>query len=299
MTRYYQLATFLQRAPNVLIQAYLDSHEIANDLAWKGRKARDTDDIYKFLMGLDGERKAEIHRNFEKINELACPSAMKAVYQSCNALKQTAVIAELDKKGGAYERAMWLFLDHRTLFDLATKFDKVRTDSWKYCGVGTDHELEYDQKNTDDFKESIKNLYKLQGDARYCKVEHYEDDGTHFFFAYPEGKAEIIPQYGDSEDDIQNHTIKRLHEVVFVYNSESGVLKTNAKGTKNEIASLQEKFCKNILGMDSLPEKNNVNFNLEILKEADFDFALNDDEIEVEGIKLKEVRFGKRSGRIG
>lgn len=291
MARYYQLATFLQRAPNALIQAYLISQEIPNDLTWKDRKARDTDDIYELLMGLASERRVEIKRDFEVINDLACPSAMKAVYQACNVSSQKTVIVELDKMSGAYEMAMWLFLNHRKLFDLATKFDRVRRDSWKYCGVGANDDFEYDPKKSDNFKESIKNFYKLQGDARYCKVKHYEDDGAHYYFAYPEGKAEIVPQYGNSEEEIIDLTIKKLHEVIFVYNSESGILKTNARGTEEEVASLQEKFCKHILDIDSLPEKDNVNFNLNILKKSDFDFVLDDDEINVEGVKIKEIRF--------
>lgn len=291
MARYYQLATFLQRAPNDLIQAYLISREVSNDLTWKDRKARDTDDIYELLMGLASERRVEIGKEFEVINDLACPSAMKAVYQSCNALNQKPVIEELDKMDGAYQKAMWLFLDHRKLFGLATKFDMVRRDSWKYCGVGANDDFEYDKGKLDNFKESIKNFYKLQGDARFCKVEHYEDEDSHFYFAYPEGKPEIITLYGDNEEDIRNHTIKRLHEVIFVYDSESGILKTNARGTDEEVASLQEKFCINILSIASLPEKDNVSFNLNILKEPDFDFVLEDDEINVEGVKIKEIRF--------
>ncbi len=291
MARYYQLATFLQRAPNALIQAYLISREIPNDLAWKDRKARDTDDIYELLMGLASERRVEIKRDFESINELACPSAMKAVYQACNVSIQKTVIVELDKMSGAYEMAMWLFLNHRKLFDLATKFDRVRRDSWKYCGVGANDDFEYDPKKSDNFKESIKNFYKLQGDARYCKVKHYEDGGSHYYFAYPEGKAEIVPQYGNSEEEIIDLTIKKLHEVIFVYNSESGILKTNARGTKEEITSLQEKFCKHILSIDSLPKKDNVKFNLDVLKTPGFEFPLDDGEIRVEGIKLKEIRF--------
>jgi len=291
VARYYQLATFLKRVPNELIQTYLKLQEINNDLTWKNRKPKDIDDIYEFLTGIDGERGIVIKRDFEAINELACPSAMKAIYQSCNALNQKTVITELDKMDGSYERSMWLFLKHRVLFNLATKFDMVRRDSWKYCGVGEGRELKFDKNNSDKFKESIKNFYKLQGDARFCKVEHYEDDDSHFFFAYPEGKAEIIPQYGDSEEEIRDQIIKKLHEVIFVYSSKTGILKTNARGTKEEIAVLQDKFCKYILGLDSAPEKDNVKFNLDIIKQPDFGFVLDDNEINVEGVKLKEIRF--------
>ncbi len=296
MARYYQLATFLQRAPNDLIQDYLGWKDIPNDLVWKDRKAKDTDDIYKLLMSLDGERRAKIKRDFESIFELACPSAMKAVYQACNVRKKKPIIAKLDEMTGYYRIAMWLFRKHGKLFDLATKFDIVRKDSWKYCGVGTNENFKYDGGKKENFKGSIKDFYKLQGDARYCKVKHYEEGGSHYYFAYPEGKAEIIEQYGNSEEEIIDLTIKQLHEVVFVYNSETGILKTNAKGTIKEIASLQEKFCKHILDIASLPKKDNVKFNLEVLKAPGFEFPLDDNEIKVEGVKLREVRFVVEAG---
>ena len=59
--------------------------------------------------------KKQIKVDFEKIHDLACPSAMKAVYQSCNMLNQEEVIAKLDQIDGSYERAMWLFLNHEYL----------------------------------------------------------------------------------------------------------------------------------------------------------------------------------------
>lgn len=291
MTRYYHLATFLNRVPNTSLLAYFQSREIVNELVWKDRKEKDTDDIYSFISTLGPEKKKEIDRDFEKIHDLACPSAMKAVYQACNIKNQKKVIAELDQMNNSYERAMCLFLKYEVLFDLATKLDKIRTGNWKYCVVKTDHDLNCNGKHIDNFKESIKDFYKLQGDARFCKVDPYEHEGLHYFFAYPEGKAETIPQYGNSETDIRDLIIKRLHEVIFVYNKQTGILKTNAPGTTQEIASLQEKFCVHILDLNGLPRQDNVIFHLEELKENAGNFPLDDNEINVEGVRLKEIRF--------
>lgn len=291
MARYYHLATFLNRVPNALLPVYFQFRKIENDLVWKNRKEQDTDDIYSFLENLDRDKKAIIKKDFEKIHDLACPSAMKAVYQACNMLNQKKVIAELDQMKNSYERAMWLFLKHDALFDLATKLDKVRTGSWKYCVAKTDGELKYDGKHVTNFKNSIKDFFQLQGDGRFCRVLSYEYEGKHYFFAYPEGKAETIPQYGNSETDIQDLTIKRMREVIFVYNKQTGILRTNAPGTTPEIASLQEKFCVHILALDGLPRQDNVMFHLEELKGNAGNFPLDDDEINVEGVRLKEIRF--------
>ncbi len=291
MARYFHTAKFLQRTPNAMIQEYLLSQGIDNDLTWQGRDERDTDDIYTLVAGLDSHENTRIKFNLERVHDLACPSAIKRVYQACNIFNRSDIIEGLDQLQSDHGRAMWLFLNHEKVFELATQLNKERFGSWKYCVLGTQNKLNCDNTSVNAFKESLKSFYKLQGDARYCKIDLYTCGQAHYFFTYPEGKAEIIPQYGNSEKEIKNLTIQKLHEVIFIYNSESGILKTNAIGTKEYIMSLQEQFCTCLLGMDTLPRQDNTIFDLNILKEPGFEFPLDDDETNVEGIKLKEVRF--------
>lgn len=304
----YSPKHFVRQTPNHLIEQYLQSLnicpeveiEIKNDDGERQEKKiqiselgeTHVDPILELIESLEPLVQARIERDFRDMDERACKAGIRCLIEESRWEGHHLDIAdELEKMGNHYERAMWVFLNHKKVFDNSGNFQKMdnmtfrKASAWKgLVPFQFDDELE-------DFKQKMIEYYKPEGRGKHCKIEVLKRScpDRYCYFVYLEDYGDILNEF--EGDELKHKPIKPAFEVIFAYHPDSGRIETNAKGKKDQIQALHEAFCQGVLNMEKLPDNDSNMYKLEKLKTR-FDFTPRDPQDNISSVKLKYLELG-------
>lgn len=120
MTRQYSPKNFLRKTPNTLLKKYFDSKEVLQQIAWGELKETDTEPIIEALQELSNDDRTSIEQEFRDINEQACEAGVRVLLEEEGSDFHNLHLGDtFEQMSSHYERACWMFLNHRNVFAIA------------------------------------------------------------------------------------------------------------------------------------------------------------------------------------
>ncbi len=310
----YSPNNFIRRTPNCLLEKYLKSKGIAPQVEIEvksvdGENQKKTINVseleenqFKPIIALidllEQEKQAEIEKDFRDIDERACKADIACLIEESQWEGHNLDITEnIEQMSNHYERAMWVFLNHPTVFKNSGHFQKMDGVAFKkaYVWKGlTPNQLD---SELEDFKQKMIEHYKKEGRGKHCFIEVLKRSAPerYCYFVYLEDYGDILNEF--EGEIIKGKPVKPTFEVIFVYHTESGRIETNTRAKRDRIKQLHEAFCQGVLNMEKLPDKDSRMYNLEKLKTR-FNFMPRDPQDNIAFVKLKfielEVDFKRR-----
>ena len=293
MSRNYSPKTFLRKTPNALLKEYFAAKGVLGEIDFNKLGETQVDLVIAAMEALPVRKRTEIEQEFRQINELACELGVCVLLEEGQSPFHGLDLAEtFGGMGSHYERAFWMFLNHREVFDIAADLAYMdRVSSWRNRDVGVGLTPAVEKKDLEALAAGLSEFYRQEGRGYHCVVDNYlrEDPERHCYFAYPEDYGTVDMELNEQEEFIKRAR-KPAFEVVFVYRPQTGILETNAKGRKDQIEKLLGIFCRVILGLDGLPDKPSERYDLAPLKDPSLSLA-TDPEDGIEGVFIRMLRF--------
>jgi hypothetical protein len=241
MSRNYSPKTFLRKTPNSILKEYFKKKNPLTDINFDSLGETEIEPITQALDKLlQGQRK-EVEVEFQRINEMAYEDGVRVLLEEAG-----SVFHNLDWSGtfaqmkNPYEHVFWAFLNHRTIFDIASDLARMdRVSSWRRRYVGEGLSPAIKPGDLENLAKALIGYYKNQGRGEHCKVDNYlrQEPERHCYFTYPEDYGTTDMVY-DEKGEFRLLTKRPAVEVIFVYKPDTGVLETNARGKKEEIEKL-------------------------------------------------------------
>lgn len=275
MARQYAIKTFLRVSPVALLQEYLLSKGIGQEIAWEEVTTRNLTPILDAIGKATPTVVAEINTVFHKLNALDSEGGRKILIDEAEfwQINLTDKFLELESH---LEAAFWALIHYPNIFEVSASFqhaDSLPGRSWRKrfdipCdSVGTD------AVSKRRLEEGV-SAYYVQNEARgqLCKIDHYLRGNQLYWFAYPQDYTTTNLEY-DDQNEFVPRPVKPAFEVIFLLDPDFGTLEIYAKGKSSVVEDLQEIFGKTILGVAlGKPDKTGVTLNLNHLKDRNFSF---------------------------
>jgi len=293
MSRNYSPKTFLRKTPNALLKEYFATKGVLGEIDFDKLGETQVDPVIAAMEALAVRERTQIEQEFRQINELACEQGVRVLLEEGQSPYHELNLAEtFGSMGSHYERAFWMFLNHREVFDIAADLAYMdRVSSWRSREVGVGLTPAVEKKDLESLATGVGEFYRQEGRGHHCVVDNYlrEDPQRHCYFAYPEDYATIDMELNEEEVFVKRPR-KPAFEVIFVYRPETGILETNARGRKEQIEKLLSIFCRVILGLDGLPDQPGAHYDLTPLKDRNVNLA-TDPADGIEGVFVRMLRF--------
>jgi len=268
----YASRSFFRQVANSLLREYFASRSLLDGVNWDDLGETDTGPIYDAWLELPQERRVETDADFHVVHDLADEAGIHVMIEEAD-YQHVDLVAALGELEDFHDQAMWVFLKHPKVFDIASRFsraDSLPNRSWQKR-VG----LPLRRPDTEDatiarFRQALVGYYvKHEGRGHNCTVEPYKRGEQYYLFAYPEDHARAEQDYEGAA--LRRRPHRPAFDLVFVYTPDHGTLDVYAPGGRKVIAVLQAIFTEVILGAP-LPdaEKDDRVFDLEPLQRRDF-----------------------------
>jgi hypothetical protein len=294
MSRHYYPKTFLRQVPNALLKEFFDGRNQLRDILWY-LQTRETeiDLIYNGWQALPAPQRVDVEKTFRSIDEMACESGVKALVDE-GQFHRVDLAAELASREGFHHKAMWAYLHHREVFELASLFHYVESlpgGSWVRAMELPRTAPNVTPATTQALESRLSQYYReQQGRGHRCTVETYVRGGRdHYFFAYPDDYADTYIGHGEDGRFIRRAQ-KRAFEVVFVYDSQDGTLDLYAQGVRRLKEDLRQIFCTVILGVTDSGRCYVPTYDLDPLLSRDFRFP-TDPADGIAEVRVREMRL--------
>ncbi len=242
------------------------------------------------------EKQEEVERDCRGIFDMASVEGVRTLVDESKFHDSDVDIAtELEAWEGLLNKAFWVFLRHRDIFDIAAILDRADHLNSRYWRKRKDFpkkEPDLSGEAKKELGDALRAYYReRQGRGKWCEVEHYlRGDRYHYFFAYPKDYTDTFIGY-DDRGHFERRRQSPAFEVVFVYEPVDGTLDLYAQGDKNLKQDLQKLFGRAILHEEIGEEtKNSVAYELNGLKDRNFAFP-TDPVDGVLGVRVRELRL--------
>jgi hypothetical protein len=295
MSRNYSPKTFLRLTPNKVLKKYFGGENLLGDINFDSLGETEIEPVADAMNELSDKQRNNIEAEFRQINEMACETGIRVLIEEAESPFHNFKISEtLKLMENHYERAFWVFLNHPEVFEIASDLAYMdRVGSWRSRNVGAGLVCAVQEQDKQNLANAITEFYKKQGRGQRCYIDNYlrKEPERHCYFVYPEDYATTEIGF-DDEGKFYHRLRKPAFEVIFIYRPESGILEVSAKGGKKDIESLQEIFCKTILGLDSLPNLEKRTFDLSKLNDKTLKFVTEP----ADGIEKVAITMFKYNG---
>ncbi|MCD6416388.1 MAG: hypothetical protein J7M08_06800 [Planctomycetes bacterium] len=296
MANDYAPKLFLRQAENVLLKEYFTARGELGDIDWDGMAETDVDAVYAAWQALPEDKVEQVEQDFRDIFDLASEDGTRALIDESRFHDPDMDLAtELEEHDGFLNKAFWVFLNHRELFDLVSILDRADHLNGRYWRKRKDMPKKRPDLSAGAIKElgdALGAYYREnQGRGKWCNVEHYiRADRYHYFFAYPKDYTDTFIGY-DEQGRFERRRQNPAFEVVFVYDPVDGTLDLYAKGDKNLKLDLQKLFARTILHEEIGEEnRNSQPYELNRLKDRAFAFP-TDPADRITGVRVRQLRL--------
>jgi len=285
---------FLRQAENALLKEYFTARGELGDLDWAGLKETDVDPIHDAWQKFSDSSLQEIDDDFRDIFDLASAEGTRTLIEE-GRFHQLDLTPDLDARDGFLNKAFWIFLNRRKVFDVAHVLDRTDHINRRYWRKRKDipkKKPDLSPAAITELEHSVSAYYReRQGRGRHCHVDKYfRGDRYHYFFAYPQDYTDTFVGY-DDEGQFERRRQNPAFEVIYVYDLVDGTLDLYAQGGKDIKKDLQDLFARAILH-EELGEENSDSqpYELNGLKKRDFAFPA-DPADRITEVRVKELRL--------
>lgn len=285
---------FLRQAEIALLKEYFAARDELGEFDWDRVEEANAEPIHEAWQQLPDSSLEQIDSDFRNIFDLASVEGMRTLIEE-GLFHKVDLKPELDALDGFLNKALWVFLNHRRIFDVAHVLDRSDHLNRRYWRKRKDIPKKQPDLKSDavaELERSISVYFReRQGRGRRCHVDAYlRGDRYHYFFAYPQDYTDTFVGY-DNEGNFERKRQNPAFEVIYIYDPVDGTLDLYAQGGKEIKRDLQELFGRTILheglgdeGDDSPP------YELNGLKNRDFAFP-TDPADRIMEVRVKELRL--------
>lgn len=279
----------------LLRRLFVEEHKVLGDLAWESLSARWIEPLVEAWSDL----KHDVCRNVEVIlqvvNELSDGRAHRVLMEDVERMRPE-LRDQVMAWTGAADRALWLYLQARDLFDEAAKFAKAEAYRDGQFANRWNSMPKVPLNVTPAMKAALEGgvrdyYHQKELRAKRCCVHHSRrPNGTDYFYAY-------IPEWADKRlgfdpnGDLTPQELNFAFHDVFIFDPNDGSLEIIAKGGQKVRMPLRRTFCDTVLSInvsDTDPIK--PCYHLDHLLDPDFSFT-TEPEDRIASVWVKRMRF--------
>jgi hypothetical protein len=274
MSRQFSIPTVLRMTPNALLAECFQVLGHGDfDPRWPDLKKQEIDPILDYLGDLPTEQLNEMESVLRSVFDLACESGFDAILEAgphCGVADLGALVPD---DLCVWGRAMWVWLQHRKVFDKAQVIHQVEHMAW----WRRRNDLPQNAPDTspaarEKLERDISTLLKAQGRGKDCTVEMLTRGSVDYFFAYPDDFVQNVTVH-DGDGRLAPEAFRQTLLIVFAYNREEGSLETYAKLTKPVKEKLEALFASAILHWELDAYDPDAAYELDQLKDPSFDLT--------------------------
>ena len=296
MLSHYDPRRILKKISNSLLRALFARHGVLQDLPWESFSETRIEPIFSAWQELPDEKRREIQLAFQDIHSLADGCGLKACLEEIQRSHPHRAW-EFTNLTGHHDKASWAYLQFPDAFRQAALF--ARADALKSgrYWVKRNHlprqPLAVDQGHVGGLERALHDHYwptEMRG--KHCKVEHYDrGNGAQYFYAYLDDWPDKQLVFADDGEMVLSSQ-RAAFSNVFVFNPDEGTLELEAKGGAAAQLSLQQAFCRSVLGVEVGPaDPLRPAYKLDMLLNPDFTFV-TDPADRIAQVHLRSVRVG-------
>lgn len=298
-SRRFSIPTVLRMVPNTLLKTFFASlgHE-EFDPKWAELKEKEVTPILKYLDELPRDKLDEVESALHSVSDLASDDGLGVLLEAGKVCGVPNLGTLVPDKLSVSGRVMWIWLNHRSVFQKAEILHQIDHLSW----WRKRNDL---PRNTPDTSRhaieklacEISNLLKEQGRGKDCTVETTTRGDVYYFFAYPDDFVENVLIH-DSEGHLSPETFRQTLCVVFAYDLAEGSLELHAgRGIHKPIKEqLEVTFADAILHWELNAYDREAAYELDQLKDPLFN--LTTDPADRLSVRIRKLRLSSaNSGR--
>ncbi len=298
MPRHYSPRDFLRLASNKLLAHYFHERDLLSDLDIESLAETDVQPIFDAWSALPPERAAPVNSDFELVSGLAEEEGMQAILDEAE-YHHLDLVDDLERLRGLYDKALWIFLEHHDVAEVAYRFceaDRLPRTYWarRQEGIlGTKPRDDEDARS--ELGDALGSYFRLkEGRGRECIVDVYRRGTKLYYFAFPEDYAQTSLEYTDTKT-LERRAHRPIFQVVFVCDPESGTLDTRFRGQKSTRLELEAMFSRVVLGRELDPWKDDRVYNLNAFRSRGVKFVY-DPASGIQDVQVKLLRLSIMGG---
>lgn len=280
---------FLQ-IPDELLRPYFEERGLLTGFPWNGFELGDVDPRYDAWLGEPVHLRDPVERELRDVAEFAKRDGEHRLIEAAR-LRGFDIAEPLGRRDGPVHKALWAYVAHRDVFDLARQFQEVdvlhgrfwlRRTNLVRCAPETS------EATCNAIGAAVSAYFKhREGCGALCEV-HYllREEAKHCFIGYPEDHPDTELVYGDDKR-LTPSARKGVFRVAFVFDEQSGTLDVHARGGRAVQEELQRIFARIALGVELPPESSPPTLHrVHLLKHRDFVIPLEPED----GVELARVK---------
>jgi hypothetical protein len=257
---------------------------------------KQTEPVFAAWQQLPDARRKQIQVALQDVHAIAEGRGLKIFTEElcCNFPEHISTFAAMEDRR---DKALWAYLTLPDAFEQAALF--ARTDAleggryWVKRNSLPRRPVTVDQHVVTGLQRELHEHYwptEMRG--KHCKVEHYDrSSGAQYFFAYLDDWPDRQLVF-DDDGEMVPHSERLAFSNVFVFNPDDGSLELAAKGGTAVHLSLQQAFCRSVLGIDVGPaDPLRPAYRLDMLLDPSFTF-ITDPADRIAQVFLRSVRIG-------
>lgn len=273
--RTYSPRDFLRRTSNEMLRRYFLNRQLLPDVAFDQLRESEVDEIFDAWHRLDDEDVLAVDADFREIESIAHAGGEQTLLDEAryHGVDLTDVFRKL---GGFHDRALHVFLELPSAFEVALRFedaDRAPQRYWRKRKGLPRIEAAVDEAASRRLAGALSAyLRRAEGRGYHCAVEVYRRGEHDYFFAFPEDYGAIHLEY--NRGALERRRSRPAFEIIFVYSKGAGTLDTFFQGDRKKVTELQAVFGREVLRSDlgALTGADKV-FNLNALKRRDHPFV--------------------------
>lgn len=298
MARQFSIPSFLRQVPNPLLRRFFQKLGYEDlEIAWDALKKSEIVVIVQAINNLSPEQQDRVESAMRNVFDLAYEMGIDAFVEAATQCNQLDFAQLMPEDADPYSKAMWVWLNHPTVFDKALRIHQVEHLSWWRKRNDLPRKVpDIDPAAITRLEHEIGEAIRVeQGRGRVCTVEPWERDGTYYVFAYPDDFVQNVTAHDDHRKLVPR-THRQTFMIVFAYSSADGSLELHGKIPAKLKRKLEEVFANVALDFKLGPWNPDAAYELNQLANPAFDFRLDpEDQIRVH---IRKMRIcPKDSGR--
>jgi len=296
MTSNYAPKTFLRRVDKSLLRQYLQNLHVGEDIDWDALKPREIDSIFEAIEGAPEDIRGQIEREFQTVHNLATAGGRKTFKELVWADED--ISSQLDEMKDHLDVALWMFMEHKDLFEEASLFYQAdNLSNWRKVKNLPETDPVTGGQSCALLEAALSEHFVItEARGHKCKVDYYRRGDMNYWFAYPQDYSGLYAGF-DDKDQFDFLPQKPAFEIVLVHDPNERSLIVYIKGQKKVAAAVQRIWAEKILN-EEIDITDDVEKVYEIQGLLDRGFAFpTDPEDGIWEVRVKKLRLDLDSGQ--
>ena len=289
MARQYSPRNFLRQTSNALLDRYFHDRGLLTGLDIESLAEAEVEPIFEAWEALPAARRAEVDSDFAVVDSVADEQGILTLLEEAS-FQNLDLISAFEEFEGFHDKALWTFLEHRRVVEIAARFreaDQLPKTYWNGRREGVPASQPRDDDHaSNELSEALASYFRLmEGRGHECQVDVYRRGDRFYYFAFPEDYGRAPLEY--TAGRLERRPQRPVFEVVFVYKRTVASLDTFFRGRKKATQELESIFSRVVLQAELEAATDDKIYNLNAFKNRNLPFVYDPSS----GIQDVSVRF--------